>query len=85
MTSNEHLMKTYAPLEVTFEHGEGAYLWDSRQQKYLDALCGIAVCGLGHAHPAITRTISEQAAKLLHTSNLYRSYKNRDTPGLACR
>ncbi|MBT8118135.1 MAG: aspartate aminotransferase family protein [Gammaproteobacteria bacterium] len=64
-------MKTYAPLDVTFEHGEGAYLWDSNKNKYLDALCGIAVCGLGHAHPAITRTITEQAAKLLHTSNLY--------------
>ncbi len=71
MTSNKHLMKTYAPLNVTFEHGEGAYLWDTNKQKYLDALCGIAVCGLGHAHPAVTKTISEQAAKLLHTSNLY--------------
>jgi len=71
MTTNEHLMKTYAPLDVTFEHGEGAYLWDTNKQKYLDALCGIAVCGLGHAHPAITRAITEQAAKLLHTSNLY--------------
>jgi acetylornithine/N-succinyldiaminopimelate aminotransferase len=64
-------MKTYAPLDVTFDHGEGAYLWDSKQQKYLDAVCGIAVCGLGHAHPAITKTICEQASKLLHTSNLY--------------
>jgi len=65
-------MKTYAPLDVTFDHGEGAYLWDSQQQKYLDAVSGIAVCGLGHAHPAVTRTICEQASKLLHTSNLYR-------------
>lgn len=65
-------MKTYAPLDVTFEHGEGAYLWDTNNQQYLDALCGIAVCGLGHAHPAVTKTISDQAAKLLHTSNLYR-------------
>ena len=72
MTTNEHLMKTYAPLDVTFEHGEGAYLWDTNNQQYLDALCGIAVCGLGHAHPAVTKTISDQAAKLLHTSNLYR-------------
>ena len=71
MTTNEHLMKTYAPLDVTFEHGEGAYLWDNNKNKYLDALCGIAVCGLGHAHPAVTRTITSQAAKLLHTSNLY--------------
>ncbi|VAW51185.1 Acetylornithine aminotransferase [hydrothermal vent metagenome] len=71
MKTNEHLMKTYAPLDVTFEYGKGAYLWDTNKQKYLDALCGVAVCGLGHAHPAITKTISEQAAKLLHTSNLY--------------
>ncbi|MDT8281203.1 MAG: aspartate aminotransferase family protein [Gammaproteobacteria bacterium] len=71
MTTNEHLMKTYAPLDITFEHGEGAYLWDTNKQKYLDALCGIAVCGLGHAHPAVTRTICQQAGKLLHTSNLY--------------
>ena len=72
MTTNEHLMKTYAPLNVTFEHGEGVTLWDTNKQPYLDALCGIAVCGLGHAHPAITKTISEQASKLLHTSNLYK-------------
>lgn len=64
-------MKTYSPLDVTFDHGEGAYLWDSKQQKYLDAVCGIAVCGLGHAHPAVSKTICEQASKLLHTSNLY--------------
>ena len=72
MTANKHLMKTYAPLDVTFEHGEGVTLWDSEQQQYLDALSGIAVCGLGHAHPAITKTISEQASRLIHTSNLYK-------------
>ena len=77
MTTSEHLMKTYAPLDVTFEHGDGAYLWDSNKQKYLDALCGIAVCGLGHAHPAITKTITEQAAKLMHTSNLYQIEKQQ--------
>ena len=84
MTSNEHLMKTYAPLDVTFEHGEGAYLWDTNNQKYLDALCGIAVCGLGHAHPAITKTISEQAAKLLHTSNLYQIDKQQHLANQLC-
>jgi acetylornithine/N-succinyldiaminopimelate aminotransferase len=84
MTTNEHLMKTYAPLDVTFEHGEGAYLWDTNKQKYLDALCGIAVCGLGHAHPAVTRTISEQAAKLLHTSNLYQIDKQQHLADQLC-
>ncbi len=84
MTTNEHLMKTYAPLDVTFEHGEGAYLWDTNKQQYLDALCGIAVCGLGHAHPAITKTISEQAAKLLHTSNLYQIDKQQHLADQLC-
>lgn len=84
MTTSEHLMKTYAPLDVTFEHGEGAYLYDSNQQQYLDALSGIAVCGLGHAHPAITKTISEQAAKLLHTSNLYQIEKQQTLADQLC-
>jgi len=64
-------MTTYAPMDVTFDHGEGAILWDTDGKPYLDALSGIAVCGLGHAHPAVTSAISEQAAKLIHTSNLY--------------
>lgn len=65
------LMSTYAPLPVTFEKGEGIWLYDTDGNKYLDALGGIAVCGLGHCHPAVTRTISEQAGRLVHTSNLY--------------
>lgn len=77
-------MKTYAPLDVTFEHGEGAYLWDTDKQQYLDALSGIAVCGLGHAHPDITKTISEQASKLLHTSNLYQIDKQQHLADQLC-
>ena len=77
-------MKTYAPLDVTFEHGEGAYLWDTDKQQYLDALSGIAVCGLGHAHPEITKTISEQASKLLHTSNLYQIDKQQHLADQLC-
>ena len=65
-------MTTYAPKNITFSHGEGAWLWDQKGQKYLDALCGIAVCGLGHAHPKITAAIQQQAQALLHTSNIYR-------------
>ncbi len=68
---SDHLMNTYARLPVTFTHGEGAWLWDTDGKRYLDALSGIAVCGLGHAHPAVTAAISAQAARLLHTSNLY--------------
>lgn len=70
-TQNNTIMNTYARLPVTFSHGEGAWLWDEDGNKYLDALSGIAVCGLGHAHPAVTAAISEQAGKLVHTSNLY--------------
>ncbi|MCW8962882.1 MAG: aspartate aminotransferase family protein [Gammaproteobacteria bacterium] len=65
------LMTTYNRLAVNFTHGKGASLFDSNGDEYLDALTGIAVCGLGHSHPAITAAICEQAEKLLHTSNLY--------------
>ncbi|WP_126457340.1 acetylornithine transaminase [Sulfuriflexus mobilis] len=65
------LMNTYTRLPVNFTRGEGAWLWDSEGNKYLDALGGIAVCGLGHAHPAVTKAICDQAATLVHTSNLY--------------
>jgi acetylornithine aminotransferase len=68
---SEHLMSTYNRLPVTFERGEGVWLWDSEHRQYLDVLGGIAVCGLGHAHPAVTKALAEQAAKLVHTSNLY--------------
>jgi len=68
---SEHLMKTYAPLPVTFSHGEGIWIWDDKGNKYLDALCGIAVTGLGHAHPVVSAAICEQANRLLHTSNLF--------------
>lgn len=71
MTGSEHLMTTYAPFDVCFEQGEGALLRDTQGNEYLDALAGIAVCGLGHAHPAVTQAITDQAGKLLHTSNLY--------------
>ena len=64
-------MTTYTRLPVTFDRGEGAWLWDSAGKKYLDAVSGVAVCGLGHAHPAVTKALCEQAGKLVHTSNLY--------------
>ena len=64
-------METYNRLPVGFARGEGAYLEDTEGRRYLDALTGLAVCGLGHAHPNVTRAISEQAATLSHTSNLY--------------
>jgi acetylornithine aminotransferase len=64
-------MTNYAPLQVGFVSGEGAWLTDTNGQRYLDALSGIAVCGLGHAHPAVQSAIADQAANLIHTSNLY--------------
>ena len=65
-------MNLFAALPVAFVRGEGAWLWDTQGKKYLDALAGIAVCGLGHAHPAITAALCDQAGLLLHTSNWYR-------------
>ena len=65
-------MSTYNRQEITFDHGEGVWLWDNAGRRYFDALCGIAVCGLGHAHPSVTEAICLQAGELLHTSNLYR-------------
>jgi acetylornithine aminotransferase len=69
--SATHLMQTYAPQPVAFARGEGAWLWDTEGRRYLDALAGIAVNGLGHAHPALTRAIAEQAGRIIHTSNLF--------------
>src|SRR5262249_25332019 len=66
------LMDTYARLPIAFSRGEGAYLYDEQGNKYLDALAGLAVTGLGHAHPRVTAAIAGQAARLMHTSNLYR-------------
>jgi acetylornithine aminotransferase len=68
---SEAVMPTYGRLDVAFTKGEGAWLFDEQGNKYLDALSGIAVCNLGHAHPAVTRAITEQAQTLVHTSNLY--------------
>ncbi len=66
-----NLMNTYSRLPVTFVKGEGVWLWDDRGERYLDALAGVAVCGLGHCHPRLTKAICEQAGMLIHTSNLY--------------
>ncbi|WP_114649648.1 aspartate aminotransferase family protein [Pseudothauera hydrothermalis] len=67
-----HLMNTYARQSVAFTHGQGAWIYDEAGKRYLDALAGIAVSTLGHAHPRLVEAIADQAAKVLHTSNLYR-------------
>jgi acetylornithine aminotransferase len=66
-----HLMSTYKRLDVAFVRGEGVWLEDTNGRRYLDALMGIAVCGLGHAHPRVTQAVAEQAGSVIHTSNLY--------------
>jgi len=67
-----HVMNTYARQPVAFVRGEGVWLWDDTGRKYLDALAGIAVSTLGHAHPKLVRALADQAARVLHTSNLFR-------------
>ena len=67
-----HLMNTYARLPVAFTHGQGAKVFDESGRSYLDALAGIAVSTLGHAHPRLVKAIADQAGRILHTSNIYR-------------
>ena len=66
-----HVMNTYARLPVAFSHGEGSRITDTEGREYLDALSGIAVNTLGHAHPKLVAAIAAQAGRMLHTSNLY--------------
>ncbi len=68
---HDSIMPTYARLPVSFERGEGSWLWDSEGERYFDAISGIAVCSIGHANPQVAKAISDQASRLLHTSNLY--------------
>ena len=66
-----HVMNTYARLPIAFERGEGSWLWDTNGKRYLDAVAGVAVCGLGHSHPKYVAALREQLGRLVHTSNLY--------------
>ncbi|MGD9888596.1 MAG: acetylornithine transaminase [Halothiobacillaceae bacterium] len=69
--ATHHLMNTYNRQPVTFVRGEGAFLWDTEGKRYLDAIMGVAVCGLGHAQPDIAEAMCDQARTLIHTSNIY--------------
>ncbi len=69
--SEQFLMNTYGRQPIAIERGEGCWLYDSSGNKYLDSISGIAVCGLGHCHPAVTQAITSQANTLVHCSNLY--------------
>ncbi|HXF83623.1 MAG TPA: acetylornithine transaminase [bacterium] len=69
--SEQYLMATYRRAPVAFAAGQGVWLTDLEGRRYLDFLAGIAVCALGHAHPALTAAIRAQAGRLLHVSNLF--------------
>lgn len=72
-SDKSHLLENYSRAPITLVRGEGVWLYDDAGKKYLDFIAGIAVCALGHAHPEITKAIAEQAATLVHSSNLYSS------------
>jgi acetylornithine/N-succinyldiaminopimelate aminotransferase len=78
------VMGTYKRLPVAFASGAGAWLFDEQGNRYLDALSGLAVCGLGHAHPAVTGAVAEQAGRLIHTSNLYQVPLQEQLAGELC-
>jgi acetylornithine/N-succinyldiaminopimelate aminotransferase len=67
----QHVMKTYGRQPIAFARGEGSWLWDVHGKRYLDCVSGVAVTGVGHAHPRIVAAISRQAARAMHISNLY--------------
>jgi len=79
-----HLMNTYNRQPVAFVRGEGAYLWDEAGKRYLDAVAGVAVNGLGHAHPKLVKAIADQAAMLIHSSNLYRIPRQEELADKLC-
>ena len=69
----DYVMPTYGRFELDIARGSGCRVWDFEGREYLDFGAGIAVCSLGHAHPEVTKVVTEQAATLVHTSNLYRT------------
>ena len=79
-----HLMNTYNRQPVAFVRGEGAYLWDETGKRYLDAVAGVAVNALGHGHPKLVKAVSEQAASLIHSSNLYRILRQEELADKLC-
>lgn len=82
--SQSHLMNTYARQPVAFVRGEGPYLWDEEGKRYLDAVAGVAVNTLGHGHPGLVKAIADQAASLIHSSNLYRVKRQEELADRLC-
>ncbi len=79
------LMNTYARQPVSFARGEGVWLWDESGRKYLDAVAGVAVNALGHAHPRLAQALCDQAHTLIHTSNLYQIPRQEQLAERLCR
>ncbi len=79
------LMNTYGPRQAAFVRGKGVYLWDEEGRRYLDMVSGIAVCALGHCHPAVVEAITAQASRLIHASNLYYVKPQGELAGLLVR
>ena len=78
------IMNSYSRLPVSFTHGKGVYLYDADGNEYLDAISGIGVNSLGHAHPAVSHAITTQADQLIHTSNLYGINRQQQLAELLC-
>ena len=81
---SKHLVSAYQSLPISFKRGDGIHLWDQDGNQYLDALCGIAVTSLGHNYPAVTAAIQDQAATLIHTSNIYNIEWQQKLADLIC-
>ena len=81
---SKHLVSAYQSLPICFTRGDGIHLWDHDGNQYLDALCGIAVTSLGHNYPAVTAAIQDQAATLIHTSNIYNIEWQQKLADLIC-
>lgn len=84
-TRDQYLMPTYTRQPVMFSRGEGCWLFDDAGNRWLDGVAGIAVCNLGHCHPTVTAAIAQQAATLVHTSNLYRVERQEALAEKLCR
>lgn len=82
---SDYLMQTYARQPVAFVRGEGAWLIDDKGDRYLDALAGVAVNSLGHAHPKLAAALCAQASRLIHTSNIYRILEQEQLAEKLCR
>lgn len=82
--AEQPLLNTYGRLPIVFDHGQGPWLFDTQGHRYFDTFSGIAVCGLGHAHPAVTEAIRAQSGKLLHCSNLFHTSVQHELASELC-